>query len=144
MVSVNVFIREVLAGLADPDNGIMAADGVTPIGAVTLTTKLPPDSATYEHLAYVRHITGSEFAFGRDFASITADCYGPDELAAGNIAEYVRDTFRDAQRRQRLYPSGYISRYECPVAPFPFPRLDGVSGQERSTAQYRLLIKAST
>jgi len=145
MVSINKFLKEVLEPvLADPDNGILAADNETPIGPVLMVTSLPPDSVTHEYLAFVRHITGSEFGHGRDFASITADCYGPDELVAGNIAEFVRETLRDAQRRQTVYPSGYISTYECPVVPFPFPRLDDVSGQERSTAQYRLLIKALT
>lgn len=145
MVSVNKFLTEVLRdALADPENGILAADDVTPIGPVTMVTSLPPDSVTYDHLAYVRHITGSEMGHGRDWASVTADCYGPDELVADHIAEFVRDTLRGAQRRQTTYESGYISRYECPVSPFPFPRLDGVSGQERSTAQYRLLIKALT
>lgn len=145
MVSINRFLKEVLeAALADEDNGIMGADGVTAVGPVPMVTSLAADSATYDHLAYVRHITGNEFGHGRDSVAITADCYGPDELAAGNIAEFVRTTLRDAQRRQTVYPSGYISTYECPVSPFPFPRIDGVSGQERSTAQYRLLIKALT
>lgn len=143
MVSVNKLLKEVLeAALADPDNGILAADDATPIGPVVMVTSLPPDSVTYDYLAYVRHIAGSEFGHDRDYASITADCYGPDELVAGNIAEFVRDTLRGAQRRQTVYPSGYISTYDCPVSPFPFPRTDGVTAQERSTAEYRLLIKA--
>lgn len=144
MVSVNKFLTEVLRpALANPDNGIVGADG-EPIGPVVMVTKLPPDSVTYAHFAYVRHITGSEKGHGRDWASVTADCYGPDELAADNIAEFVRDALRGAQLRQTVYESGYISRYECPVSPFPFPRTDGVSAQERCTAQYRLLIAAST
>jgi hypothetical protein len=144
MASVDLFLTEVLRPvLGSQDNGLVDNAG-EPIGPVTMVTRLPPDSATYEHLAFVRHITGTELGHGRDFASITADCYAPDQLTADRIAELVRDTLRGAARRQTVYESGYISTYECTVVPFLFPRTDGVDEQERVTAQYRLLLKAST
>lgn len=140
-MNVNQFIRQVLSG------PIAAASLVdhegTPVGAIALTTKLPPNYLERLPLVYARHTTGSEHNadLSTDYASITVDVYAPNEYVAEKIASLVRKALHGAWRKQTSYALGHISHYQCLLTPFLFPRTDQADDSDRYTAEYRLLIR---
>lgn len=137
---VDLLLREIFAAeLATLTEPIIDGNGEE-ITAVNFTTVLPPDVTDRLPLVFAHHTGGSEIYKNlADRAAVVVDVYAADKVAAARIAGRARSILRTARRRQTVYPSGHLSYYENPVAPFRFP--DRNEPCPRVTAEYVLGIR---
>ncbi|WP_311208725.1 MULTISPECIES: hypothetical protein [unclassified Aeromicrobium] len=128
-INVNRFLRLLLKDQA-------------PAGT-TFVTKRPADLGEKLPLVYARHVAGSgmhpRYA---SWASVTVDAYTAHEDDPHDLAAWAHDALLAAWEQQTVREGVSISQLEVLLPPFDLDDPLESSITNRSTAEYRLLLRA--
>lgn len=109
---------------------------------LSFVTKRPGDLGTRLPLVYARHVGGSDVDPRRAaWASIVVDSYSALNNDPFEHAKWAHDRLVDVVEQQTVFEHGWVNRLEVLMPPWDNDDSLASSVTNRSTAEYRLLVR---